>query len=231
MANKGMSTGCIIAAVVGGFFAVSALILVVIFGAGLFFYQRQGVPTVNSTPVTAPSSSPSSSPSSGGSAPKAEPTAEQASAIAGGKTVTWSAQDMSWTIPANWSVESEDDTYSAKSPGGWDAGWLIVSVSPMPGSFPADVSIQAMYDSAVEQKKMGQYESARWLEIDGIKGVEFLEANPSDPSDFRRLQWQGYRTHNGQTQLVNIMMKSTGKGFPEQSAALHGILYSSEVSN
>ena len=61
----------------------------------------------------------------------------------------------------------------------------------MAGDFPTDISIDAMYKAAVDQQKLGKYEMARWLELDGIKGVQFVEAAPEDSGDVRRIQWQG----------------------------------------
>src|SRR6185295_9443873 len=52
-----------------------------------------------------------SSSSGGGSSRTAEPgkaTAEQAAAIAGGKEVKWEKQGMSWTIPPNWTEETNE---------------------------------------------------------------------------------------------------------------------------
>lgn len=230
MEKKGMSPGCIIGIVVAAFFALSAVMLIVVFGLGLVFYQKQGIPTVNEAPVSG-GSPVTSSPASGGTAARPDPTPEQARAVDGGQSITWADQGMSWTVPAGWNKQQETkEIFSVKSPGSWDAGWLTVSISPMAADFPTDISIDAMYKSALDQQKLGKYSMVRWLELDGIKGVQFAEAPPEDSGDVQRVQWQGYRTYNGQTQLVNLMVHSSGKGFPTHENELYGVLYTSKVS-
>jgi hypothetical protein len=231
MEKKGMSTGCIVGLVIGGFFVVAAVIMVAVFGFGLLYYRSgQGVSTVNETPVTGTAPG-ASSPASSGAAARPDPTPEQARAVEGGQSITWADQGMSWTVPAGWNKQQETkEIFSVKSPGSWDAGWLTVSISPMPADFPTDMSIDAMYKGALDKQQLGDYTMVRWLELDGIKGVQFVEAPPEDSSDVRRVQWQGYRKYNGQSQLINLMVHSSGKGFPTHENELYGILYTSKVS-
>jgi hypothetical protein len=227
------STGCIIAAVVGGFFVVAAVLLVVLFGFGYYAY-RGGPPAVNNSPMSG--SAPVTSTSGSGSAAAAagetpSPTPEQQAAIAGGTETTWDGQGMSWTLPKGWSKQSSTpELYSSKSPGTWDAGWLTVSISTLPDSFPADTSINAMHQAALDQQKLGKYTEVRWLVLDGVRGVQFREKSPDDPTDVQRIQWQAYRKFNGQTQLINLMVHSSGKGFPTHVDALYGILYSTKLT-
>ena len=231
MEKKGLSPGCIIGAIIVAFFAVSAAILIALFGAGLLFYRSQSVSTVNQTPVTGSSPTSSQPLATDGTASRPDPTPEQVRAVEGGQTIAWTDQGMSWTVPAKWSKQQETKEYFAiKSPGSWDAGWLTVSISPMAADFPTDVSIDQMYKAALDQKQLGKYTMVRWLELDGVKGVQFVEAPPDDASDVRRVQWQAFRTYNGQTQLINMMVHSTGKGFATHEDELFGILYTSKVS-
>ena len=163
-------------------------------------------------------------------ADKPEPTAAQTAAIAGGQSVTWDQQGITWTVPAKWTKLSVDSkSFSWKSPGSFDAGFLIGSISPMGADFPTDVSIKAMYDQAVTRQKNGEVTSVRWLEIDGVRGVEFLESSPEHKDDSRRLQWQAYRKFAGQVQLINLILSSQGQHFEMHKDELFGILYSTKV--
>jgi len=171
-----------------------------------------------------------SSSNSSGDAETATPTAAQIEALAGGQTVKWDQQGMSWTVPPQWKqVSNESKELVWSSPGGSDAANLIVSISPMDESFPTDVSIKAFYDGAKTRQKNGEVDELKWLEIDGLKGVQFREANPEKPDGFRRLQWMAYRKYAGQVQFVNLMLSSNGRGFPKHQDAMYGVLYSTKI--
>ena len=177
-----------------------------------------------------PGRSASKSSSSGGDAERAAPTAAQTAALAGGKTAKWDAQGMSWTVPPNWTeTESDSKSFLWRSPGGSEAANLIVSISPMDESFPTDVSINAFYDGAKTRMKNGEVDEVKWVEIDGLRGVQFRESNPEKPDDHRRLQWMAYRKYAGQVQLVNLMLASNGSGFPKHQDAMYGVLYSTKI--
>jgi hypothetical protein len=165
-------------------------------------------------------------------AERAVPTAAQIAAISGGQTVSWDKQGMSWTVPANWSRASEESKELVwRSPGSSDAANLIVSISPMDESFPTDISIKAFYDGAKTRAKNGEVDELKWVEIDGLKGVQFRESNPEKPDGIRRLQWLAYRKYAGQVQMVNVMLSSSGKGFPQHENAMYGILYSTKLTH
>ena len=160
----------------------------------------------------------------------ASPTSAQMEAIAGGQDVKWDAQGMSWTLPPSWKEASNESKMLVwRSPGGSDAANLIVSISPMDESFPTEVSIKAFYDGAKTRMKNGEVDEVKWVEIDGLKGVQFREANPEKPDDFRRLQWMAYRKYAGQVQLVNLMLSSNGRGFQKQQDVMYGVLYSTKL--
>ena len=163
-------------------------------------------------------------------AERATPTAAQTGALAGGQTAKWDQQGMSWSVPPQWKqVTNESKELVWHSPGGSEAANLIVSISPMDESFPTDISIKAFYDQAKSRAKNGEVDEVKWLEIDGLKGVEFREANPEKPDGFRRLQWMAYRKYAGQVQLVNLMLSSNGKGFPIHQDAMYGVMYSTKI--
>ena len=171
-----------------------------------------------------------SSTESSGSVEHGTPTAAQTQALAGGKTAKWDQQGMSWTVPLNW-TESSNESKSLlwRSPGGSEAANLIVSISPMDESFPTDISIKAFYDGAKTRAKNGEVDEVKWVEIDGLKGVQFREANPEKPDDIRRLQWMAYRKYNGQVQLVNLMLSSDGAGFTKHQDEMYGVMYSTKI--
>ena len=86
-----------------------------------------------------------------------------------------------------------------------------------------------MYKASLDQKESGKYTAVRWLELDGIKGVSSPK-RPRETRGVQRVQWQGSLKHDGQKQLISLMVHSSGKGFPTHQDVLHGILYSSKVS-
>ena len=81
------------------------------------------------------------------------------------------------------------------------------------------------------RKKNGEVDELKWLEIDGLKGVQFRESNPEHPDGIRRLQWLAYRKYAGQVQMVNVMLTSSGAGFPKQQDGMYGVLYSAKITH
>jgi hypothetical protein len=164
-------------------------------------------------------------------ADKPEPTAAQSAAIAGGQSVTWNQQAITWTLPAKWTEVSNSSSVSFnwKSPGSWDAGFIIGSISPMGADFPTDISLKATFDGAVADQKNGKYEEVKWLELDGIRGILTREPLMESKDDARRLQWRAYRKYAGQVQLISIILSSQSQHFDMHKDALHGILYSTKI--
>jgi len=174
----------------------------------------------------------SSSNSSGAAAEHGEATSIQLAALSGGSEIKWEQQGMSFSVPPKWvETTNESKTFSWRSPGGFDAANLIVSISPMGEDFPTEVSINAAYDQAKTRAKNGEVDELKWVEIDGLKGVQFRESNPEKPDGIRRLQWMSYRKFAGQVQLINLMLASSGKGFPNHQDAMYGILYSTKITH
>ena len=174
----------------------------------------------------------SSSEQGGITAEHGEATSAQLAALSGGQQIKWDKQGMSWTVPPKWTETSnETKEFLWRSPGGSDAANLIVNISPMGEDFPMDVSIKAFYDGAKTRAKNGEVDELKWVEIDGLKGVQFRESNPEKPDGIRRLQWLAYRKFAGQIQLVNLMLSSSVKGFPEHQDAMYGILYSTKITH
>lgn len=174
----------------------------------------------------------STSNSSSGSAEPGRATAEQMAALAGGQSVKWERQGMSWTVPAGWTEqENESKSFMWRSPGGGDAASLIVSISPMPDSFPTDSANDASYEQAKDRAKNGEVDEVKWVEIDGLKGVQFREATQEHSDAPRRLQWLSYRKYLGQVQGINVMLATQSKDFERHKNAMYGILYSMKITH
>jgi hypothetical protein len=178
------------------------------------------------------SGSSSGSSSSSGNVEQAQPTAAETAALAGGQQAKWDRQGMSWTVPPKWTqTENESKSFIWRSPGGSDAATLNVNISPMPDNFPAESSINAEYEGARSRAKQGEVDEVKWLEIDGVKGVQFREANPEHPDGIRRLQWIAFRKYLGQLQQLNVMLATDGKDFDAHKDAMYGVLYSTKVEH
>lgn len=163
-------------------------------------------------------------------ADKPEPTTAQTAALSGGQNINWDQQGLTWMLPPKWTkVSEESKLFNWKSPGSFDAGFLITSISVFDDSFPVDISLKASYDQAVGRQKQGEVSEVRWLELDGVRGVQFLETPPESKDSPRRLQWIAYRKFAGQTQMVNIILSSQGQHFDKHKDALYGVLYSTKL--
>ena len=176
-------------------------------------------------------SSSNSSDSSDITAEHGTATPSQLAAIAGGPQAKWERQGMSWTVPASWKETTNESKEFVWNSTKGELASLIVSISPMDESFPVDSAIKASYDQARSRAKNGEVDEVKWVEIDGLKGVQFREANPEHPDDSRRLQWLAYRKFAGQVQGINVMLASNGKGFPTHQDEMYGILYSMKVTH
>lgn len=178
----------------------------------------------SSSPAPTGTSSP---PSGGDSAEKPKLTSDQQAIVDGGEKTSWDDQGMSWMLPKGWKkMNSTKESFNYSSP---DLAFLLVNISPMKSDFPVDISLKATFDSSVEQVKNGKYENARYVEIDGVKGVEFTETMPEDKSGPRRHQWIAYRTYQGQVQMLNVMLSTKGSNFDKHKDDFPAILYSMKI--
>ena len=158
---------------------------------------------------------------------KPKPTDAQQSIINDGTETTWAEQGMSWRLPSGWpKMEVRKESLNYGSPAN---GFLIASISVMPSDFPSASSLDATYTSALEQLKQSKYETVRWLEIDGVKGVEWIEAMPEDKDGPRRHQWIGFRSYQGQNQQLNVMVSTKGSNFDKQRDTFAAIMYSMKI--
>jgi hypothetical protein len=177
----------------------------------------------NSSTTTSGSSSSSST-----SAEKATLSPEQEAAIAGGDTITWDKQGIQWTVPKGWKkTDVSQLQFNYASP---DNAFLLVSISEMSDDFPMDSSLKAYYDQAMQQLKNKHYQSVRMLNIDGIDGVEFVEAPPEEKDGIRRHQWIAYRTYLGQKQQLNVMTSTSQSKFDKHKDDFSAIMYSMKAT-
>ena len=177
---------------------------------------------------TASNSSKSSNSSSDGSAEPPKLTAAQQAIQDNGQEMKWDEQQITWKLPKDWKktdVKKEQLLYNAP-----DNASLIASISVMSDNFPSDTSLKATYDSSLDMLKQGKYESAKYTEIDGIKGVEFVETMPEDKDGPRRHQWIAFRNHLGQNQQLNIMLATKGSNFEKHRDDFPAILYSMKIA-
>ena len=180
-----------------------------------------GASTGNSNSVATGSNSSSSGPSA---AEKAKPTSAQQAIIDAGTETKWDDQGLSWRLPAGWKkMNTGKETFNYGSP---DNAFLLVNISTLPDNFPMDVSLNAYHEQALQQLKNGKYESVKLVDIDGITGVEFVEAPPEGKDDPRRHQWIAYRKYLGQTQQLNVMTSTKGTNFARHGDDFGAILYS-----
>lgn len=159
---------------------------------------------------------------------KAKLNSEQ-QAIADAATETkWDDQGISWRLPSGWKktdMKKENALFSSS-----EGSFLIPTISIMPDDFPSEVSLKATYDSALQQLKNGKYESVKYVEIDGVKGVEWLETMPEDKSGPRRHQWIAFRKYLGQNQQLNIMLSAKGSNFDKHRTDFPAIMYSMKIA-
>ena len=105
-------------------------------------------------------------------------TPDQSKLLNDGKEMKWDDQGMGWILPPQWKkMTSNPTSLQWASP---DNAFLIVTISPMSDDFPTDISLQGYYKSAGERQRNGELEKYRYVEIDGVKGVEFVESMPHD---------------------------------------------------
>ncbi|CAN5682196.1 hypothetical protein BH20ACI4_BH20ACI4_09160 [soil metagenome] len=181
----------------------------------------------NDQKTTTNSSTDSKNSSSDTRVEKPELTSAQEAVINSGSPVLWQQQGITFTVPKGWKkMDVKKESFNYGSP---DLGFLIGTISVMPDNFPSETSLNATYESSLQQLKNGKYENARFLEIDGIKGVEFVEAMPEEKDSPRRHQWIAFRNYQGQNQQLNIMVSTKGSNFDKHKDDFSAILYSMKI--
>ena len=158
---------------------------------------------------------------------KAKLTSEQEEILKSADEVKWDEQGMLFLMPKGWNKVSENRTminYGTPA-----KGFFIVSISPMSPDFPTETSLKANYDGAVNRMKNGQLKSVQYTEIDGIKGVEFVESSPEE-GDMRRHQWIAFRKYAGGVQMINVISTAKGGSLEENTDTNTAMLYSMKMT-
>ena len=154
-------------------------------------------------------------------------TPEQQKIIESGTSKKWEEQGITFTVPIEWKpMSANKDMFNHGSP---LTGFLIGSVSNMPANFPVETSLNAVYESSLDKMKLDEYENVRWLEIDGVKGIEWIESPPEEDGDTRRHQWIAFRNYQGQTQQLTIILSTKNADFDDQRDVFAAILYSMKI--
>lgn len=188
--------------------------------------ELKGGDSSNSSNSSSPNSSKTSTKEEQAEKPKL--TDKQQAILDDGQETKWDEQGISWTLPKNWKKMNVGKTsFNYSSP---DLAFLIGTISVMPDDFPSDVSLKANYESALQQLKNGNYENVRYVEIDGIKGVEFVEAMPEDKTGPRRHQWIAFRNYQGQNQQLNMMLSTKGNNFDKHRDDFAAVMYSMKIA-
>lgn len=194
------------------------------------FTGKSGSNTATNTTTTQSNTSgaPDRTSTGDGMSEKYTLTPEQENILKDGKEIKWDEQGMSWTLPAGWKkTTSSPTTFMCSSPQGT---FLIVSVSPMAADFPNDVSLKANYDGSVTRQKNGELEKLRYLELDGVRGIEFLETEYQGKTSPRRHQWIGFRQYAGQNQMLNVMLSTDGAKFDNNRQIFAAVMSSTKIT-
>ena len=212
----------------------AAFVLLLFFGAvgvGAWLYLKNAAPDNNgnsSLDKKSPNSTNTPTTSADEKVEKPKLSDQQQSILDGADEVKWDDQGISWKLPKGWSkMDVKKESFMYGSP---KTGFLIGTISTMAANFPSDISLKGTYDSSLEKLKNGKYENARYLEIDGVKGVEWVETMPEDKSGPRRHQWIAFRNYQGQNQQLNIILSTKGNEFEKQRDTFAAILYSMKIA-
>jgi hypothetical protein len=149
-------------------------------------------------------------------------------AIANAATETkWEEQNISWKLPAGWKkIKVVERLFNYGSP---DNAFIIASVFEVVDAFPIEASLKSTYDGAVGKVESGEYEKARLLEIDGVRGVEWVETMPAEKDSPRRHQWIAFRKHNGKNQQLNVILSTSGENFDKHRDEFSAVMYSLKI--
>jgi hypothetical protein len=191
---------------------------------------KTGNTTTSNTSANTSSNTGSTSSPDAGSEPveKYSLTPAQTAILNGGKEMQWDDQGIGWVLPPSWKKVSSNPISLQWSSN--DGAFLIVSISPLSDDFPMEASYQAEYKGAETRQKNGELEKFRYVEIDGVKGVEFIETMPYDKEGPRRHQWIALRKYAGRTQQINIMLSTKGSNFEKHRDEFAAIMASTKIT-
>jgi hypothetical protein len=156
-----------------------------------------------------------------------EMTAEQRALADAGAEVRWDDEDISWTLPKNWKKLKIVDRLFKYGPS--DDLYIHATILVVAPGFDTEASLRSTYDGAVAKVESGEYEKARMVQIDGISGVEWIEAGAGQ-GEARRHQWIAFRKHNGKSQQLNVILAAPAAEFDKQRDQLAAVMYSAKIA-
>lgn len=122
------------------------------------------------------------------------------------------------SLPAGWKIErDEPNSLDASGPNGM---WLAIVTNDYGPDFPVEASLKAYKDSAIQEKAQGKLVSWQERVIDGVKGIQRVEAPMPDPDDPRRITWVGYKGTVG----INVVASTKSKNFDNCYTALNEVV-------
>lgn len=157
-----------------------------------------------------------------------ELTPKQAEIAAKGKEIKWDEQNISWKVPVSWKKISSTPTKLEYSSG--DGAFLPATISPVADGSLVDVLLKASYRAAEIRKQAGHFENLRYLELDGTRGIEYIEMAFRSAPMPRQLQWLGFRKHNGQAQRIIILMWAKIEIFEKKRDEFAAIMSSTKLA-
>lgn len=111
------------------------------------------------------------------------------------------------SLMPNWKIiHDEPNRLDVEGPKGM---WLAINISDYGPTFPKEASLKAYTEQARREQQQGKLISWQERIIDGVRGVERVEAPQQGPTDPRRITWIGYKGTKG----VNIVASSKSKDF------------------
>lgn len=155
-------------------------------------------------------------------------TAKQKKIIDRGKELDWKVNGLNWRIPQDSNKLLERDTIlTYRSP---SSVTFVASVTPSQSYDKAVSIIKGHYEQALANEKNSLVEQVRYLEIDGIKGVEFIEKVPNNDG-WQRHHWIAYREFNKLPQVIAVMCGTKVAAFENNKDVCAATLYSMKVKS
>lgn len=157
---------------------------------------------------------------------------------------TWAEQGVSVNLLAgseklyekptgfNWIKKDE-----AKNPGDAlsDAIWFagVVTINSKQAEFEGMKFADALdyeYNEGIKEQREGKISEARWLEIDGVKGLFVVEAAGKDLLEHRGLVWKFYRVYKGMHQIIEFKTYTSNRAFDKHKNQMQKLLSSLKFS-
>lgn len=122
------------------------------------------------------------------------------------------------SLPGGWRiVHDEPNRLDAQGPRGM---WLAINMSDYGEGFPVESSLNAYKESAKRDKGLGKLIDWQERIIDGVRGIQRVEAPMPGLTDPRRITWVGYKGTTG----INIVASSKSKDFDSCYPALNEVV-------